>query len=749
MSVPVPPVSLENVCSVIHDNILYVYSPTAFLKLELTPDAEWEVLPTGVSVTDGVCVGSTPKDDGLAGFYVVGGVTDDDTYNGLQKFTYATGRWESISPASAVTKRRRWHAATYLTASDAILIYAGNQDGVVGASSQTFTIQARAPFEVTSFQSVAPAGVSPILLPWSETDAVLVGGDANNKKVMLFSPKGGWKDSGASLADPIPKDSTSVKGVLLDGDDGSRSLYTFDMTEFPTIVRRMVLVDGNNAFKANSPTVLARDLTVRQSDADSPLTLDNWPRYNDTLAPTETRSQYGVATDGKGLVVFAGGIKDKDSHALCLFDARGNSWVDPSIKFASQQVLSDDRDGGAVSGSTSSTTIRSLTGATSTSTSTGTEVAAAAGGTAVEMGSNAILGIVLGSIFGLMILLGLILFLIRRKKARQNHHEAGHLRRASGTPGMEKDGTFSSEMVGSPTGHFRGHQQQDSAGSYSSMAILMGRMNQQKTGLRRKPSNDTTRSSTSSIFNREFKATISKPIPQMGQHPALQPSSPAATELAPTTLGASLPPRIPPPRPPRGNATLDRSGSTRRSSGWNRYWSGGSALNMLGFGSNKRTTLESDLSSRYSNSRITQDSATVPPLQLHLEGKPELNRVNSGSPTVAQYPNKIPMREGLTGKIERPMSSTSSSGYSSGIPASVHEAWDPLAAKKPWGADRAPSSAYASSSAQGLSKNTSLDPSSTSAGATPSGVSKQPQLAMASTSSDMSWLNLGEYNKRS
>jgi hypothetical protein len=734
MSAPVPPVPLENVCSVIHDNVLYVYSPTAFLKLDLEPGAEWEELPTGVSVTDGVCVGSTPTDDGAAGFYVVGGVATDQSYNGLQKFTYATGKWESISPATAVTKHRRWHGAAYLAASDSILIYAGNQDGIAGAaSSQTFTIQAHAPFEVTSFQSIAPAGVSPILLPWSDTDAVLIGGDVNNRKVMLFNPATSWKDSGASLADPIPKDATAVKGVLLDGDDGSRSLYTFDMTETPTIVRRVVVVNANGAPVTDSPTVLARDLTVRQSE--STLTLDSWPKYNDTLAPTEARSRYGVATDGEGLVVFAGGVKEADNHAICIFDARGNSWVDPSVKFASQRVLSDDREGGV----TSTTAINSLTEATTTLSSTGTGVAAAAGSSSSkdELSSNTILGIVLGSILGLMLLLGLILFLIRRKKARRNNLEAG----AGPTAGMEKtDGALAHDMIGSPNGHFRGHQHQDSAASYSSMAILMGRMNQQKTGLRRNASHDS-RSSTSSIFNREFKATISKPMPQVGQHPALGPGSPTASERAPTTFGASVAPRIPPPRPPRGNATLDRSGSTRRSSGWNRYWSGGSALNMLGFGGPKRTTVESDLTSRYSsNNRVTQDSATVPP--LHLEGKPELNRVNSGSPTVAQYPNKIPMREGLRGKIERPMSSTSSSGYSSGIPASVHEAWDPLSAKKPWGADRAPSSAYGSTG-----KNTALDPSSTSARPLAPGLSTQPQLAMASTSSDMSWLNLGDYGK--
>jgi hypothetical protein len=132
----------------------------------------------------------------------------------------------------------------------------------------------------------------------------------------------------------------------------------------------------------------------------------------------------------------------------------------------------------------------------------------------------------------------------------------------------------------------------------------------------------------------------------------------------------------------------------------------------------------------------------VPP--LNFEGRASMHRVNSGSPVVSQYAPKLPIREGLSGKIERPVSRGSSAGYSSGIPESVNEAWDPTAGDRPWGADRAPSSAYAPSFYHG----TNLTPSSsgTRQGEPPSGVSKQPQLAMASTS-DMSWLNLGDQRR--
>lgn len=155
----------------------------------------------------------------------------------------------------------------------------------------------------------------------------------------------------------------------------------------------------------------------------------------------------------------------------------------------------------------------------------------------------------------------------------------------------------------------------------------------------------------------------------------------------------------------------------------------------------KRMTVETDRSSEYSNlsrHRMTQDSATVPPLNVY-EPRASFSQVTRGSPTIANYNSNI--KEGMTGQIERPSSAVSSlSGYSSGIPASVHEAWDPTMMQKPWGANRAPSSAYSiptntlTPAAPVTKPQNQSDP--------PPGVSRQPQLKQAVTS-DMSWLNLG------
>lgn len=742
-AVPDPPVALENVCGVIYDNALYVYSSSAFLRLSLEPGAEWEKLAPGVAVNGGVCVGASAGDAGRDGLYIVGGVGPDDGYNGLQKFTYSTGKWETLAPVTTDIKNRRWHGATYLKSSDSILVYAGTQNEAEAISSQTFTIGAQAPFDVTSFDSNAPTVLSPLVLPWSDSEAVMVGGGIENRRVMLFSKEaGGWRDSGATMADPIPKGSAEIKGLIMTGDDGSRSLYTFDMTQSPNLVRRIPLIDGAGAPISNAPTIIARNLENRQAKQDAALTYDKWPTYNDTLVPEDTRVNYAAATDSTGTVYFAGGNSD---HALCIFDARENAWVNAAEVFTDQQVL-----GSSVSSSSSSSSIATATPTVASASTSAVNAASATpesstGEDDYPLGSNAILGIVLGSIVGIMLLLGLILFLIRRKK---NKSRANAAESDQGSSNMEKGG-FDFEADLAPTGkqggggYFRGHQPQDSAGSYSSMAILMGKVNQQNKNISRKPSNGTVRSSVSSIYNKEFKSTISKPIPHESQLYAPQVRASPEPGDRVTVFGPSLTAKAAPPRPPRGDSALmnDSLEPARRSSGWNRYWSGGSALGILGFGNGKRGTVSSDQSSRYSDNknRITQDSATVPP--LHIEGRAELNRVNSGSPTVAHYPPRIPMREGMSGKIERPVSDASS-GYSSGIPDSVPSIWDPTV-KKPWGADRAPSSAYGDDSTGRF--QSSLDPSST---ANRGGNNAQSTpLAMSNTASDMSWLNLGEYRR--
>ncbi|PNP59310.1 hypothetical protein FNYG_14941 [Fusarium nygamai] len=338
--------------------------------------------------------------------------------------------------------------------------------------------------------------------------------------------------------------------------------------------------------------------------------------------------------------------------------------------------------------------------------------------------SNVILGIILGSILGFLALLGLLLLLLaRRRKARRNGMEASSTRHF---------GNGSRRLLS--RGQTRGHNATLSQESYSSMAILIDRTRKQKTSLTRKPTNDTTRSSGSPL-HKQIKATISKPILQEMPYPAIQGYDTRGVGFDVTVAEHRL--RAGP---------MEAQDGMRRSSGWNRYWSGGSVLQILGFGGSKRTTAGSEQSSRYSetthhrSARATQDSSTLP--SLIFDFCPEIKRVNSGSRVMAKC-SRIPFKDGVAGKLERTPSRTSLSGYSSGIPESVNEAWDPTLSSKPWSPDRAPKIACNSNSYFGAP----LSPSVPGPWNPPTGVSSQPQIAIASMSSDMIWLNLGDRSR--
>ena len=749
MPLPQPKVPLKDICSVVFNNTLYTYSADAFQALPLTTGAKWKELPTGEKVTGGVCVGSAPGDPSTAALFIVGGKGQRQGYHGIQKFTYSKGVWETITLPEPVTQDRLWHGATYINSTDSILIYAGSQDGSKNPSSQTFTIGASAPHTVLAFESIASPTINPMLLPWSPSEAVLIGGNTGNKQIMLFSQQAGWVDSGASLVAAVPKDASAVKTIVITGDDGSKNLYSFDMTVSPNTVTRSVLFTGPQQPVQNSAPV-KRSLKEEEGESwakrrdVTPLTVNSWPPYNSTLAPTATRSTYALAQDPNGLVVVAGG---NEEDILCMFNARENSWKNASATLGEVKLLASE----SIAKSSSSSL---LTTATSTSLPSSTTAPVAATGTsdgaaaAVKTDgattTNTILAVVLSSIFGIAIVLFGIYWCLQRKRRQNAHMEAGHMRRASGTSSNEKSGigyaTNSLPQGPSGAGVFRGHQTQDSQSSFSSMAILMGRLNQQKPGQSaptRNTSQNTKRSSVDSTF-KAFKSTISKPIPQAAAAmAATRSASPAPPLQMRDEKGVSFAPGTVEPRPrsPSTTAGVDQHGDTRRSSGWNRYWSGGSALGLLGFGNgngngngapnatSKRTTVVSESSSRYSNTqhRITQDSATVPPLQIY-EPRASFSHVASRSPTIAQHNEKL--KEAMLGKIEtqRPVSAISSvSGYSSGIPASVHEAWDPTSSK-PWGLDRPHNGTFYNT--------TPLAPAS----------SKQSQ----NKRDDMSWLNLGD-----
>jgi hypothetical protein len=445
--------------------------------------------------------------------------------------------------------------------------------------------------------------------------------------------------------------------------------------------------------------------------------------------PTAVRTSCSLAMDESGLAVISGG---SDEDILCMFGARNNCWENATAKLVSKSSSLQGL------GATPTTTLP-------TESQTGT---ASAEPTATGSPSAAfpvkILGAVLGSIAGAALVLLTILLLLRWRKKRQEHSDLGHQRRSSGIPN-EKDGLeFSDRGLPqmSSTRQFRNHEPHPSAGSFSSMAILMGRVGGHKRGSER--GNGSLGSDSSSQFNKKYKAAISNPIPQEQLYGDFGgPVHIRDQKIGPVAEGVT-------PRPRRGSRS-GRRGSTRRSSGWNRYWSGGSALNILGFGT-KRTTYGSDSDSQYSDhrqqSQVTQTSALVPPLKL--AGQPELNKVPSGSPTVANIQGKYPLSREMSGQIERSGSIGSLSSYndddrrdafSSGVPASVHEqnSWTPVD-RHDWNAGRAPTNAYTESMyATKLPRSTV--PNFPQPSNFPGPSSRTP--LQQSNISDMSWLNLG------
>jgi len=285
------------------------------------------------------------------------------------------------------------------------------------------------------------------------------------------------------------------------------------------------------------------------------------------------------------------------------------------------------------------------------------------------------------------------------------------------------------------------------------MAILMGRVSHKR-------GDENMGSDTSSQFNKNY---ISKPMLQ--EDKTLEVAGPSREEKGVSFAEAQAPSSSKPRPSIRGG----KQGSTRRSSGWNGYWSGGSGMNILGFGGSKRTTYESnrtsDSQSHYSEGRrlpsqVTQKSALVSPLKLGE--RPELNRVMSGSPTVSYQSNKFPITKEMSGHIERSgsISSMGSSyngdridAFSSGIPASINdqESWTAFEGQA-WGRAAEPSVAYSESVYEPtLPRSTANFPIPTPARETrfpgqplyPPQASAKFQRPPVTQSSDMSWLNLG------
>ena len=412
MSLPTPPVAFNGQCTVIYNNTLYAFQSNAFQALPLAEGAEWVQLAMGTQITGAQCVNA--QWDGQDALVVVGGTTNQtslQSYSGLQWYTYADRQWQSSPPMVSVTQNRQMHGATYLNSSSSILIYAGFQDDSYMDSSQTFTISTIEPHTMQAYPSSAPPVIQPILVPWNQSHAALIGGSPDNDEVWTFSEADGWQQVNVTLPTYLPSIS-EVQGTIIDI-DGNKKLQLFNMSASPNSVATY-LVDP-----APTTSLSKRDLdewpshrSIRKRPPRSKerqrrnVGQSGYPSYNGTLAPTTVRDGFSLAQDSTGLVVIVGGVNPNSDNSLCVFNQTSNAWIDANSFF---DIPS------------SSTITPTPTGSSAASSSS---TAAAANDQKNQ--SLTIVGAVLGAVFGFAALCIVALLLLRyaRQRRRKNDYRS-------------------------------------------------------------------------------------------------------------------------------------------------------------------------------------------------------------------------------------------------------------------------------------------------------------------------------------
>ena len=596
MSLPIPPVPLKNHCSVINNNTLYTYQPDAFQSLGLEEGRSWLQLPMGVAVTGASCLQG--MSNGQEVLYIVGGTPNASTpdYPGLQYYSFANNNWTNVTPLVPVTQDRLRHGAAYLNSSSMILVYAGSQNGDWTPSSETFLISTIPPYAVTAFSSYAPPVVSPILLSYNQSHAVVVGVGSQNKNVFTFGPQDQWQKLDATLQTEM-KNSSSAQAAIVSGTDGSKVLEVFDMSESPNQITTALLQTANSTPTSGQqtstptsspPTATHVSTTPRRRD----ISIANWPAYNSTLAPQITRNGFSLAQSPGGLVVISGGTDD--SNPLCIFNQDENQWVNATQFFG-------ERSPAVPTPSSTGSPVASLTATASPSSSSG---AAASNGNVTRIRYLTILGATLGAVFGLAVLLILALCLLcclrRRRRKLHGQSRSSYANDSKNNMDFADQGAeFMSEAGGS-----LGHRHQNSGNSATSEAIMFGRATvgspQSKRGFFHKPGD--SEGSAKSFFSRT--------------------KSPLAPSPRPISHGASA---YSIGREVVALASPEARTEPRADTGWSKYFTNNSTTNLANIpagyarhDSNSRpTTYTSTSQSDYtSGSGDPHESAEVPPLNI-------------------------------------------------------------------------------------------------------------------------------------
>ncbi|CRG85120.1 hypothetical protein PISL3812_02252 [Talaromyces islandicus] len=711
MTSPKPPSSLDGHCSVVHDNALYVYTPSTLMTLPLEKGGNWTTLDMGQSVTGAACVkGSADGDPNHQAMFIVGGTSDNKTYSGLQRYSFVNEKWESITLPSQQIQNRVNHSAIYLSGSSSILVYAGSADSNEDASTSTFEITTAGPsFGIENRDSNgAPAAIKPTLLPWDNTTAVYVGGMSTNTEVFLYRAGSGWQTSGVSLAAGIPSDA----GVAMQSNsDGSKFLEIFDMTSSPNNVSYVALSQsgGNLAWPGEPVTFGSSSSTAGAQKRD----WGNLPAYDSTFAPSTPRTGFSIAQSDNGLVVISGG-SEKDP--VTLFNQAKNSWVDTTAFFGSQK-------NGAIQQPLGTTTTSAASTATATSTATSTTASAtsaiaSASSTATPSSDSGgsstglIIGATLGALGGLAILLIILLLILRRLHRKKDLTEKGG--RRSGADDKDRL-SFQDQGIEPLTQSAVPMARSQGPSAVDSIYMISGKFA------------DDNPSATPMV--KTNNSNISRPlIPQNNGTPTNEPQNPTAT-------------RFLNPNQARG----DRS----TNAGWSKYFQDTSATDVM---NSHRNTFSSDISQE---SRSDYGSDAWPHISEKGTGlqEPRPLGLPSHSPSNERLPTvgRGYAHHGHTAKISSADSASSVSdedyehdrrdAFSSGVPASIN---DTLHWSHP--GIRPPSSNYTESFYQSSAHNlpTMHSEPMPNDGRGSSAIFHQDTFnpPRSNINSDMSWLNI-------
>lgn len=606
-----PKFPLDNHCSIVHDGTLYVYSSAGFQSLDLKEGAEWKAMPMDVSLTGAQCVKATNAGDSNgARLYIVGGRVNETAstwgYPGLMHYTFATKKWDWLRAESWNTQDRQNHASVYLESSKKLLVYAGSQNqGDVGPSSQTFLMSTIPPFTVQSMPSAgAPPSVKPMLMALDGSSALLVGGGATNRALWKFSEANGWQDLGVALDAPIVNQE-AVQCTVVSGKGKEQVLERFDMSTSPNKVDRILLIKEDGTPAAVGATVGGKTKRV---------TVENWPAYNGTFAPTSPRSGYSIAQGDDGVTVASGG---NQTDPLVVFNAKENSWVNTTAFFEGQQVRLNSEITSSMS-STSQPTASATVSSTPSASPTEDPAAAAAAVPNNKGKMLTVLGATLGTIFGIAAVLILILFCLKYRKNKRKQN-AGYIEKDR-MSFADRGADFMKEAGGSVVTH---HYNLNS-GSQSSLAIIQGRGN---TGHKKNMASDA---SQAGLIKKSSPLGYSDPV-ELSKFD-LKPE-PIDDKIVRQNSG-----RIPPAE----------KGARARSSGWSRYFANNEATNLANVQPD-RSTFVSDRTSTGSQSQYTSSnmyslrpSQQIAPLEIPKFDGQRLSRVASGSPTLGSSTVTLP-----------------------------------------------------------------------------------------------------------